>query len=69
MEVHIKIKKVAAISVESKTAREEFIFIVKDSGCGFEMKLAENLFLPFKRLHSEADFEGTVIDLSILIES
>ncbi|MBN1603553.1 MAG: GHKL domain-containing protein [Chitinispirillaceae bacterium] len=59
-------KERATISVESKTTREEFIFIIKDNGCGFDMKLAGKLFLPFKRLHSEADFEGTGIGLSIV---
>jgi light-regulated signal transduction histidine kinase (bacteriophytochrome) len=59
-------KETAIISVESKSTREESIFIVKDNGCGFDMKLAGNLFLPFKRLHSEADFQGSGIGLSIV---
>lgn len=59
-------KETATISVESKPAREESLFIVKDNGCGFDMKFAGNLFVPFKRLHSDTDFKGTGIGLSIV---
>ena len=42
----------------------ELAYFVRDNGVGFDMAAAENLFDPFHRLHSAADFEGVGIGLA-----
>ena len=56
----------ARVEVGAYKEGGEQVYFVRDNGVGFDMKHADKLFGVFQRMHSQAQFPGTGIGLSIV---
>jgi light-regulated signal transduction histidine kinase (bacteriophytochrome) len=59
-------KEKALIEFASMEKDHKIVYYVRDNGAGFDPAHAEKMFWPFHRLHSEQEFEGTGIGLTIV---
>jgi signal transduction histidine kinase len=55
----------AVIEVAGRQQEGECTYNICDNGAGFDMRKAQRLFAIFQRLHSDRDFEGNGVGLSI----
>jgi len=59
-------EKQSRIRIGANKNRREVTYWIQDNGIGFEMEFASKLFTIFSRLHSEKDFSGTGVGLSLV---
>jgi signal transduction histidine kinase len=53
------------IRITAEQRAQQWVFGVQDDGIGLKPEYAEQIFTPFKRLHSHAEYQGTGIGLAI----
>ena len=59
-------RQAARIEVGGKVEEKQNVYYVRDNGVGFDMQHADKLFKVFERLHTQEEFDGTGIGLSIV---
>lgn len=58
--------EVPVIEITAEALQKGFYEIrIKDSGIGFDEKYLDRIFVPFQRLHTRSEYEGTGIGLSV----
>ena len=57
-------KPVSRIQIGATVANSEDIIFVRDNGVGFDLRDTQQVFVAFRRLHTDAEFEGNGIGLA-----
>lgn len=52
------------VTVSAEREGDQWHLVVRDNGIGIDRKHHEEIFAPFKRLHSRAEYEGTGVGLA-----
>ncbi len=63
--IKYKGKETPKIHISSQRKGNQYVFTVKDNGIGMSPEHMERIFTIFKRLHTQEEYEGTGIGLSI----
>jgi PAS domain S-box-containing protein len=59
-------KEMAVIEFGTQVRDAKQVYFIRDNGVGFDMKFAEKIFEPFKRLHEQEGYQGSGVGLSIV---
>jgi len=54
------------IIAQERCEKGKTVYFIRDNGAGFDMIYADKMFWPFHRLHTDKEFEGTGIGLTIV---
>ena len=53
------------IQIRAMKDGEQYEILIKDNGIGFDTQFSERIFMPFQRLHSRKEYEGTGMGLAV----
>ncbi|MDX6486364.1 MAG: hypothetical protein QOF43_1517, partial [Gaiellaceae bacterium] len=59
-------REIGRIEFGCEVVAGEHAYFVRDNGVGFDMAFSEQLFIPFQRLHTDAEFPGSGIGLATI---